>query len=147
MKYNVKIWIDGACAGNPGTMGIGIVMESGMYRKEISKKMTIGTNNRAELLALIEALKELKHKEETDLVIYTDSQYVINILTKNYKARANKDLIAYAKKLLEQVGRVEFRKVTAHDGELNNERADKLAKDAINSEFQGQSTKNQINLN
>ncbi len=133
--YKVEIWIDGACAGNPGTMGIGIVMRSGILEKEISKRLGVGTNNRAELLALINALKELKYPHKTEVTIYTDSQYLINVLAKNYKIKANKDLIAYAKSIMKSFARIELKKVTAHNGEIYNERADALAKKAINGLF------------
>lgn len=74
-KPVISIYTDGACSGNPGPGGYGIVLISGNLRKEVSQGYRKTTNNRMELLAVIVALEMLK-VEGSDVTIYTDSKYV-----------------------------------------------------------------------
>jgi len=74
-KPVISIYTDGACSGNPGPGGYGIVLISGNFRKEVSQGYRKTTNNRMELLAVIVALEMLK-VEGSDVTIYTDSKYV-----------------------------------------------------------------------
>ena len=86
-KPKVKIYTDGACANNPGKGGYGIVL---MYKKEngdvvqknLSKGFEMTTNNRMELLAVIDALNSLKAPCEIEL--YSDSKYVVDSVTKGW---------------------------------------------------------------
>ena len=98
----VHIYTDGAARGNPGPGGYGIVMEwvGKAYRKEFSKGFKHTTNNRMELLAVIEALKKLK-KPGVSAIVFTDSKYVADAVNKkwvfgwekkNFKDRKNADL-------------------------------------------------------
>ena len=84
MACDVIIYTDGSSRGNPGPGGYGIIMEdckSG-FVKEYSKGFRYTTNNRMELLAVIDALKMLK-KNKLKVLIYTDSKYVVDQLKKN----------------------------------------------------------------
>lgn len=73
---HVVIYTDGACSGNPGPGGFGIILQYGEHRKEISKGFPNTTNNRMELLGVITALEALKTPCTVDL--YSDSKYVID---------------------------------------------------------------------
>jgi len=76
----ITIYTDGSSLGNPGPGGWGAILISGRHRKEISGGFRLTTNNRMEILALIEALKAIKAKERVRVKLYTDSQYVANTI-------------------------------------------------------------------
>lgn len=137
MKHKVEIYADGASSGNPGPSGVGVVLISGEHQRSMSKYIGHATNQEAEIRAIIEALKMLKHPEETHATIYTDSQYVIGMLSMGWKAKSNHELIAEAKELISQVGAVEFIKVKGHADNKYNLRADALAVQAIKQGRQG----------
>ena len=135
----VTIYTDGACSGNPGPGGWGAVLIYGDHEKDISGGELDTTNNRMEMMAVIEGLRALKDK--CNVAIYTDSTYVMKGLTewlagwkaKGWKTAAkkpvkNKDLWL---ELESQVNRhqVEWNWVKGHSGDEYNERADKLAFD------------------
>lgn len=139
----VHIFTDGACRGNPGKGGYGIIMEwvdrpssadGKSYRKEYSQGYRKTTNNRMELLAVIVALEQLK-KEKLDVVIYSDSKYVIDSvvkgwvfgwLKKKFKNKKNPDLwIRFLKVYSKQ--NVKFQWVKGHNNHIQNERCDALA--------------------
>ena len=137
-KYNVTIYTDGACSGNPGAGGWGAILMHGDVKKEFSGFDPETTNNKMELTAVIEALKKLKKPCKVQL--YSDSAYVVNALTlgwlENWKASGwrgsdkksvkNIELWEELDKLL-QIHEVEFIKVKGHaDNEYNN-RCDALA--------------------
>jgi ribonuclease HI len=138
---SVEIFTDGACSGNPGPGGWGAILRSGGHEKEISGGETLTTNNRMELMAAIRALEALKRSSA--VMLYTDSRYVMDGLTKwlpRWKANGwkttdkkpvkNADLW---RALDEAAARhdVVWRWVRGHDGHLENERADVLARGAI----------------
>jgi ribonuclease HI len=79
----IQIYTDGACSGNPGPGGFGIVLISGNKRKEVSGGFRKTTNNRMELLAVIVALEMLKI-EGSDVTIFTDSKYVSDAINQNW---------------------------------------------------------------
>lgn len=81
----VEIFTDGACSGNPGPGGYGAILRYGGHEKEISEGFAETTNNRMELLAAIEALKLLK--EPCEVTLFTDSQYLVNGITKGWAAK------------------------------------------------------------
>jgi ribonuclease HI len=134
----VDIYTDGACSGNPGRGGYGVVLLHGSRRKEISGGYSLTTNNRMELMAAIVALRALKQKCKVRL--HSDSQYLVNAMTKgwaeswrkndwkrNRKEKAsNPDLWAELLDLVEKHD-VEFVWVPAHSGIAENERADRLS--------------------
>lgn len=137
MSEQVVVYTDGASTGNPGPGGYGVVLKSGNRRKEISEGFRRTTNNRMELLAVIVALEALK-KDGLDVVIYSDSKYVVDSVEKkwvfgwqkkNFEKKANPDLwrrflIVYAKH------NVNFKWVKGHAGNEENERCDVLATEA-----------------
>jgi ribonuclease HI len=128
----LELWTDGACSGNPGPMGIGIVAIDGAKRRELGEYLGVGTNNIAELTAIDRAL-DLAGADAASrrLRIYTDSAYSIGVLSKGWKAKANQELIARMRRRLAGLPHVEFVKVSGHAGVPENERCDELARDAI----------------
>jgi ribonuclease HI len=82
-KPKIQIYTDGACSGNPGPGGYGIVLISGNYRKEVSQGFRKTTNNRMELMAVVTALEMLKI-EGSDVTVYTDSKYVSEAINQNW---------------------------------------------------------------
>ena len=137
MKH-IEIWTDGACSGNPGPGGWGVVLRSGEHEKELSGGDFKTTNNQMELLAAIEALNALKAESRVDL--YTDSKYVIDGMKgwihgwkKNGWKTAAKKPVKNAElwqALDAAVSRhqVTWHWVKGHAGQEENERADELAR-------------------
>ena len=132
----INLYTDGAARGNPGPGGYGIVLEwpEKNYRKEFADGFKHTTNNRMELLAVIEGLKKLKGSE-MQVTVYTDSRYVADAVEKKwvfgwerkqFKGRKNADLW---KELLEQLGKhtVKFVWIKGHNNHAQNERCDALA--------------------
>lgn len=78
----IDIYTDGACSGNPGAGGYGIVMLYKGVRKELSQGYRVTTNNRMEMLAVIKALECLK--EPCQVTLYSDSKYVVDSITKGW---------------------------------------------------------------
>ena len=122
----VIIYTDGASSGNPGPSGIGIVMQFGKHRREISRHIGTATNNIAELEAIKTGLLELK-KTDLPVKIFTDSQYACGVLKLGWKAKKNKELIDDIKNLMSRHADLEFVHVRGHHGIAENERADQLA--------------------
>lgn len=79
----IHIYTDGACSGNPGPGGYGVVMMAGEHRKELSDGYRLTTNNRMELLSVIVALESLK-KENAQVTIFSDSRYVVDAIEKKW---------------------------------------------------------------
>ena len=132
--YSVTIYTDGACAGNPGVGGYGAILSCNGHERIVRglcKEIT--TNNRMELMAVIEAIKALK--APCDVTVHTDSEYII----KTHK-HTRKELICESRKNhdlwleLITVGlsghhKIKFVKVAGHAGVVQNERCDKIAKE------------------
>lgn len=127
----VIAYADGACTGNPGPAGLGVVILDGESRIEISESLGIGTNNIAELVAIERALEAVPDVEK-ELVIYTDSKYSIGVLSMGWKAKANTELVARLRTLLKKRP-ARFVHVPGHSGVLLNERADELAREGVRS--------------
>lgn len=122
-------YADGACSGNPGPAGLGVVVLDGVRRVEISEYLGQGTNNIAELTAVLRALEEAADPGKP-LIVRTDSQYTIGILQKGWKAKANTGLIETLRGALKKrPARIEY--VPGHSGVPLNERADELAREAV----------------
>jgi ribonuclease HI len=83
MTDEVTIYTDGACSGNPGPGGFGVVLISGRHRKEISGGFRLTTNNRMELIAAITGLEALK-RDGTVVRLHTDSQYLVNAVNNGW---------------------------------------------------------------
>ncbi len=137
----VEIYTDGACSGNPGPGGWGAILRYNGHEKELSGGAAETTNNRMEMMAVIEALRALKKRSRVEL--YTDSQYVkqgIEDWLKGWKAKGwktsnkkpvkNQDLWIEIDQLVLQHD-ISFHWVRGHDGHPENERADALARAAI----------------
>jgi ribonuclease HI len=126
-----EAWTDGACSGNPGPAGLGIVLFDDEHRTEISEYLGHATNNVAELTAVLRALERIPRTQPA--VIRTDSQYSIGVLQKGWKAKANTELVASVKR--ELAGRPSTRLVytPGHAGVSFNERADQLARMAVST--------------
>lgn len=130
----IAIWTDGACTGNPGPMGIGMVVLAGSERLERGEFLGTGTNNIAELTAVdrgLDLAETLRPGLPGKISVYTDSSYTIGVLSRNWKAKANQALIARMRKRLVGLGNVSFVKVAGHAGVPLNERCDELARAAI----------------
>ncbi|OFZ84251.1 MAG: ribonuclease HI [Betaproteobacteria bacterium RBG_16_66_20] len=137
----VEIYADGACKGNPGPGGWGVLLRTRGHEKELCGGAAQTTNNRMELTAVIEGLASLKHRSKVR--VYTDSQYVqkgISEWIHNWKRRGwrtadrkpvkNEDLW----RKLDEIARghhVEWHWVKGHAGHPENERADMLANRGI----------------
>ena len=126
----ILVFTDGACFGNPGPAGLGFILAFGEHRKEVSRYLGEGTNNIAELSAIHDALESIQRRE-VPVRIYTDSSYAIGVLTKGWKAKANQALIADIRVLMEGFEDLAIEKVKGHAGHPLNERADELAREAI----------------
>ena len=83
MSHKITIYTDGAASGNPGPGGFGVVLISGMHRKEIAGGYRLTTNNRMELLAVITGLEALK-SDNCQVTVYTDSRYVADAVEKGW---------------------------------------------------------------
>lgn len=135
----VRIYTDGACKGNPGPGGWGVVLLAGTTEKELFGGEALTTNNRMELMAVIEALTALKRP--CAVTLYLDSEYVRKGITEwiaGWKARGwrtasrqpvkNVDLWQRLDALVAGSGHtIAWRWVKGHSGDPGNERADRLA--------------------
>ncbi len=122
----ICIYTDGACSGNPGPAGIGVVMQYKGNCKEISRYLGTGTNNIAELEAIRAGLLAVKNRK-LPVVVFTDSSYALGLLTKGWKAKQNQTLVAEIRELVSSFQQIRFVKVKGHAGHPENERADRLA--------------------
>jgi len=138
----VDIYTDGACSGNPGPGGYGIVLLYNGQRKEFSEGFRKTTNNRMEMLAAIKALEALREKCNVNL--YSDSKYVVDAINKGWAVNWQKNNWMRNKKdkalnpdlwerLLAQINNhnVTFIWVKGHANNVENERCDELARNAI----------------
>jgi ribonuclease HI len=129
-KDSIVAYADGACSGNPGPAGLGVVILDGDRRTEISEHLGLGTNNIAELTA-IERVLDAVTDAGRPLVIYTDSAYAIGVLSKGWKAKANVTLIEKLRERLAKRPATRLVHVRGHAGIELNERADELAREAV----------------
>ena len=141
MSTPLLIYTDGACKGNPGIGGWGVLMCYGEYRKTLNGAEAMTTNNRMELTAAIEALRAVKRA--CPIVLTTDSSYVKNGITQwlagwkrngwktaDKKAVKNVDLWQ-ALDALVAPHQIEWHGIKGHSGHPGNEMADQLANEAI----------------
>jgi ribonuclease HI len=132
----IVAYADGACSGNPGPAGVGIVLIDGKSRRELSSYLGEATNNIAELTAIELALGAVAAPDRP-VRIYTDSQYAIGVLQKGWKAKANQELVARVRKLIARFTDIELHYVRGHSGIPLNERADALAVEAVQAREAG----------
>ena len=138
---SVIIYTDGSAKGNPGNGGYGVVLISGIHRKEISEGYRLTTNNRMELLAVIIGLESLKTKKE-NVTVYSDSKYVVDAVNKkwvfgwekkNFNKKKNPDLwIRFLKIFKKHI--VTFIWIKGHAENVENEKCDYLAVSAAENE-------------
>ncbi len=143
MATAITIYTDGSALGNPGAGGYGIVLLSGVHRKELSAGFTLTTNNRMELMAVCVALEVLKF-EGSEVTIYSDSKYVVDSVEKRwvfgwerkgFTGKKNPDLW---QRFLRSYRRhsVRFVWVKGHSSTVENNRCDELAVAAANNKGQ-----------
>jgi ribonuclease HI len=137
----VAIWTDGACSGNPGPGGWGVILMAGEHRKELFGGEPDTTNNRMELMAAISALEALK--KPCEITLHIDSQYVRQGITQwihgwkknGWKTADNKPVKnAELWQRLEEATkrhRIDWQWVKGHAGDPMNERADELAREGV----------------
>ena len=129
-EHAIQLWTDGACSGNPGPAGLGVSREFRGAFIELSEYLGDGTNNIAELTAILRGL-ELVDDPATPVDVMTDSEYCIGLLGKGWKAKKNQELVAELRQCLARFSDVRLIKVPGHAGVEGNERADELARAAI----------------
>ena len=133
----IHIYTDGSCLGNPGPGGWAAIIEEGGGKKRLSGREDDTTNNRMEILAVIKGLQATpSHSEVT---IFSDSQYVVNTMTKGWKRKANLDLWAALDSAVKE-RRVTWKWVRGHAGNPGNEEADALANQQIGATPEGKGT-------
>lgn len=130
----IQIFTDGACSGNPGPGGYGVILKSGNHYKELSAGFRLTTNNRMELLAVCIGLESLKNLNQ-EVIIFSDSKYVIDSIEKKwvfgwvkkgFAGKKNKDLwLRFLQSY--KLHQVKFTWVKGHAGHPENERCDVLA--------------------
>jgi ribonuclease HI len=139
----ITIYTDGACLGNPGPGGYGVVLLDGQQRQELAVGYRLTTNNRMEMMAAIAGLEALA--VPSSVTLYSDSQYLVDAVMKGWAKRwrangwkrnakdkaKNPDLWAKILGLCEQ-HQVTFIWVRGHAGNVENERCDRLAVAAAN---------------
>jgi len=133
----IEIYTDGSAKGNPGKGGYGIIIKNNNSYKEISKGFRMTTNNRMELLAVIIALEQIE-KTSNEVIVTSDSKYVIDAVTKGwvfnwekkgFKKKKNPDLWKRFLKIYPK-NKIIFKWVPGHSGHAENERCDELAVNA-----------------
>ena len=126
----IHVWTDGGANPNPGPAGIGVVIVDGGKHHELSEFLGQGTNQIAELTAILRGLQEIQDKTRP-VVVYSDSAYSIGLLSQNWKAKANVELVEKVRAMCRQFPDLRFVKVAGHAGIALNERVDELATSAI----------------
>ncbi len=134
-ETKITIYTDGASRGNPGRGGYGTILMYGKHKKELSKGYRLTTNNRMELMAVIAALEALK-KDKLNLLIYSDSNYVVKAVMEGWLKKwirtgfkgniKNSDLWLWYDALAKN-HHVEFKWVKGHAQNIMNNRCDELA--------------------
>ncbi len=133
-EQTIRCFTDGSCIGNPGPCGTGVYIQ--LPDKEIKHHRYLGegTNNKAELSAVLDAMQLLDKEnvsKDTPVVVCTDSKYVEGILTKNWKAKKNKDIIFPLRAETKKWSNLTIRWVAGHADIPENDEADRLANLAI----------------
>src|SRR5450830_1381985 len=144
----IEIYTDGACKGNPGVGGWGALLVAGNKEKELCGGEKETTNNRMELMAVIQALGALKRP--CDITLHTDSQYVLKGITEwisGWKAKGWKTASKAPVKNVDlwqaldaarSMHKIDWRWVRGHTGHPGNERADQLANRGVEKTLAGE---------
>jgi ribonuclease HI len=127
MKKVIAI-TDGGADPNPGSAGWGVVLKYGEHTKELYGGMEYATNNQAEIMAAVAALRALKMACEVEVI--SDSQYLVNTMSKGWKRSKNLDLWQQLDEAAKP-HRVTWTWVRGHNGHTDNERAHQLAERGI----------------
>ncbi len=134
-ENTIIIYTDGACSGNPGPAGIGVFLQRPESTLELSEYIGSGTNNIAELTAILRGLERITEAEqETNIHLYTDSGWSLGVLIGGWKAKANLEIIAAIKVQMARLPKLELLKIKGHAGHPGNEEADRLATQAARRE-------------
>lgn len=139
MNNTIHLYTDGSALGNPGPGGYGVILEwvGKSYKKELSQGYRYTTNNRMELLAVIVGLEQIRISE-AEVVVYSDSKYVVDAVAKKwvfgweqkqFKDKKNADLWQRFLRIYPK-NQVKFQWVKGHNGNVFNERCDALAVEA-----------------
>lgn len=138
----IVIYTDGACSGNPGPAGVGVYIDRPNDVTEISEYIGSGTNNIAELTAILRALESLTESDHDNSIhLYTDSAWSLGVLIGGWKAKTNLELIGQIRSRMEPFTKLELLKVRGHAGIPGNEEADHLATMAVRRESSMNRTK------
>ncbi len=132
-KGALVAYTDGACSGNPGPAALGAILLDGDERWERAEYLGEATNNVAELTAILRAAELALERggSHRPVRIHTDSTYAIGVLQRGWRAKANQDLVAHVRAALRRLPDVELHYVRGHAGHPLNERADELARSAV----------------
>jgi len=134
-ENTIIIYTDGACSGNPGPAGIGVLVTRPDQTVEISEFLGSGTNNIAELTAILRALETLRENEQDRQIhLYTDSGWSLGVLVGGWKAKSNVELLEQIRTQMARFPKLELLKVKGHAGHEGNEEADRLATQATRRE-------------
>ena len=126
----IQVWTDGGAAPNPGPSAAGVVIVDGEQHTEVSEFLGVGTNQTAELTAILIGLTKVAPKDRP-VVVYSDSAYSIGLLSMGWKAKANVELVERCRAACRQFKQLRFVKVAGHAGIPLNERVDALVGEAI----------------
>jgi ribonuclease HI len=130
----IEIYTDGSSRGNPGPGGFGVILKSGTHYKEIRQGYKLTTNNRMELLSVIVGLETLR-KPGSEVIVFSDSKYVVDSITKgwvfnwvkkDFKDKKNRDLWERFLRIYPR-HKVKFQWIKGHNDHPQNERCDQLA--------------------
>ena len=128
MTNQYELFTDGSCSGNPGPGGWGVVLIQNQAAINLSGSELSTTNNRMELTAVIKGLEATSDNSAS--IVYSDSQYVVNTMNLGWKGNANRDLWALLDRLI-TTRNVKFNWIKGHAGHEFNEKADRLAVEAM----------------
>lgn len=141
-EHTIVVYTDGACSGNPGPAGVGVYLQRAAEITELSEYIGSGTNNIAELTAILRALQLLDDAEhDRSIHLYTDSGWSLGVLIGGWKAKTNLELIDEIRERMAKFPKLELLKVRGHAGLEGNEEADRLATMAARSEATKQRTR------
>jgi len=127
-RPQVTIHTDGACKGNPGPGGWGVILSCKGHTRELSGFIASTTNNQAELTAILQALQALT--KPCSIQLYTDSQYAIGVLGKGFKRKSNLELLTHIDEAA-SLHSISYHWVQGHAANRLNQRADELANSAL----------------